>query len=415
MLWVWPDSGAVEGEWGDGPAVDAFIRSSRRVCELIERSLSERHVEAPHSEVRLNAVRGEDERVVVKILGTRDEGWDTATVAVPDAVADLSAQERGVLVLDFTDKVLSALADLRGWENAEQLAGIRDDALRHNLRYIQVGPWKTNRSRNLRARPVAEIADDGLTRLHFEVVDARTGQDLGVTRSTWVMENRDLRLQKLFDASRWQGPGRIAVLRHEFYGEGRWRESVEEFDVDEATTSPAPADPSEPAQLTPLLYDAPTRSGLDVEVVTWWGEGTDEPKVMSGGFTSDAPRDYSDFQAAYFVFATWINQHCAHWWATAQPNVLRLNFGVSDYYRTGKQVRLSGDEVTATARRRPADLRGDHHDRALAREDLTALLARIATRLDLPSPPDLPDPEVVATEIDQTLRRQAGARHNEQR
>ncbi|WP_188779913.1 hypothetical protein [Marmoricola endophyticus] len=395
--------------------MDAFVRSSRRVCELVERSLSDRHIVTPHSEVRLHAARSEDDRVLVKINGTRDEGWDSATVLVPDAVADLSAQERGVLVLNVADKVITALADLRGWENVEQLSGIRDDALSHNLRYTQVGPWKTNRSRKLRARPVAEIADDGLTRLHYEVADARTGEDIGVTRSTWVMENRRLRLQRLFEASRWQGPGRIAVRRHEFYGQGQWSESVREFDVDEATPAPTPADPSEPAQLTPLSEDATARSNLDVEVVTWWGEGTDEPKVMSGGFTSDTPGDYSEYQAAYFVVTTWINQHCARWWAAAEPNVLHLYLGVSDYYRTGRSVRLNGDKVTATARRRPEDLHGNHRDRALAREDLAALLARIATRLGLPAPPDLPDPEVVATEIDQIVRRQLDARHHDER
>ena len=413
-FWVWPNGGAAQETWDKGPALDAFARSSRRVCELVEECLASRSVEAPHGEVRLFLGASGDERVVVEVAGGHVAGFDGARVLLPDAVAGLSAQGRGLLVLEVVERVLETLARMRGWGNADQLAGIGDEVRAKQLRYVRIGPWKSSPDRRLRARPVAEIADDGLSRLHYDISDAKSDELLGVTRSTWVRENRRTALNGLFAENRWQGTSGVAMRRTEFLGEGVWREASGVFEVDQLSTGPVSVNPEEPAQLNPLEGVIPAACGLEVEVVTWWGEGTDQAKVISGGFTDAAPGDHREFRAAYFAYMAWIRQYCVDWWSAAEPNVLHLYLETSDYHRTGRLVRLNGDEVTATARRRPEDLLGDVPDRDLARVDLAALLQRTATRLHLLAPPELPDADALGAQIAANVAAQSEARDDEE-
>lgn len=215
-VWFWPASGRRDEPWPhsygvDYSAEDAFLRTSRRVTERYSEVLAASPLDGrrPSIDMGVNQYGPDDETVSVHM--SSPSGENGVRVDIPPTVATLAAQDRARLVLDVVDLTMRTIGDFLGWPQ-DVLDRARQHTIDHGLSFSMAGPWKTDRSRKRRARPVARISDDGWSELCFEIVDARDDTHLGYTSTVVSALNalpvfkRDAREFRWADASTIERP-----------------------------------------------------------------------------------------------------------------------------------------------------------------------------------------------------------------
>ena len=154
----WPPTGHRNGPWVDEPEVDAWVKSSRRVCELYGEALQDFSLPNRVGGLRLMAARGASPHVVVSAFA--GPGYEGARVEVPACVRDLTPLLRARLVLDATDLVLRELASVRGWP-LETVAGVRRRVLESGFHFGWSGRTVSARDRRRAARTRFWLSDGG--------------------------------------------------------------------------------------------------------------------------------------------------------------------------------------------------------------------------------------------------------------
>lgn len=214
-VWCWPNGGPTEEGWGHLPSDrggDAFARTSRRVTERYSEALAGAGLTAGVAAIQLLVQEADAHATSVAVWTRARRGGDaSARVDVPNAVAGLLAQDRAQVVLDVVDNVMRRIGEVNGWPDVV-LTDAYDHVVRHDFGFQMAGPWKSNRSRTRRARPVAYVADDGWGRLSFEVADAKTGESLGFTKLAPMTVNS---LPKFKRALRWTWQDTDTIVREE--------------------------------------------------------------------------------------------------------------------------------------------------------------------------------------------------------
>lgn len=380
---VWPATGFADQPWLEDPAEDAFAKSSRRVCELIERRLSEVMLPTRDSMVRFYLSSDEDAQaalgdgvILVSPWLEPSSDWETCNVLVSRWFLDLAPADRARVVFDVVEAALRRYAQTFDWDTAalEQVLGpVRNS----DLRYQWAGAWKSSPSRRLRARCVAELFDDGFGRMSVEVEDSRSSALIGVS-------------QPSLSYSTSKGFARSAKSM-------RWA-SEESLEFEPFI----PFFPSRPVpQEIAIPDDLVARSDSDRDVLGPVGGGTSwrveiqgrgrlaheqghELKVVGGGPANGVPGRYSnelDRQLANLE-----TEPFRAWWSHS-PVMLGEVFYKFDAAKVGVRVGV-GEVVTATIDRPVGTIR-DSEPTQLARADFRAMLDRLSDRLGLPPAPEL--------------------------
>jgi hypothetical protein len=139
----WPSTGFPDGPWLLDPSYDAFVKSARRVCELYSEGLGPARLHGPSARLQLmTADEHQDEGAVKVEVETEflDVG-EIARVSIPDGIDRLTAEQRGLLVLDVVHGAVVRLAEARGWD-VTAAAAARDHALNQQLVFTWAGPGR---------------------------------------------------------------------------------------------------------------------------------------------------------------------------------------------------------------------------------------------------------------------------------
>lgn len=278
----WPDGGHRDKPWPDHyggvdcSAEDAFLRTSRRVTERYSEALAENPLQAPRLSIDMGVSQYRSDGPDVSVnLSLSRPGENGVRVDIPATVATLAAQDRARLVLDAVDLAMRTIGDALGWPQ-DVLDRAHQHTLDHGLGFSMAGPWKTDRSRKRRARPVARICDEGWSELCFEIVDARTDKHLGYTSTVVSALNSLPGFKRFASEFRWANASTIErphdwQVRHI----GDWGR-LDTFDVDDLHPWPE--------VLLPVPDHAPLPIHLGSE--TRAADGADDD--LSGEFTAPA-------------------------------------------------------------------------------------------------------------------------------
>lgn len=214
--------------WHAEVGADAFLRTSRSVCELLTEAL----VTAGPLRTSVSLLRlGIDEwtgtpgsgPVVVRLTSLPRppaEGWEGALVRVPPEVAELSTPERRALVLDVVGLVLRSLGPHRGWDPdavdavldlPSQDGGPDGSQGDEALVYRWSSGWKSSPDRRHDARAVYRIADDGFARALIEVRRRRDGEVLLRSKESVGSSTREA-LQRSAKTLRWEARQHVSLL-----------------------------------------------------------------------------------------------------------------------------------------------------------------------------------------------------------
>jgi len=214
-VWFWPDGGHPDKPWPDNhgdldcAAEDAFLRTSRRVTERYSEALAKSPLEGRRSSIGMGVSQYRSDGANVSVnLSLSRPGENGVRVDIPATVATLAAQDRARLVVDAVDLATRTIGDALGWPQ-DVLGRAHQHTLDHGLGFSMAGPWKTDRSRKRRARPVARICDEGWSELCFEIVDARTDTHLGFTSTVVSALNSLPKFKNLASKFRWANPSTI--------------------------------------------------------------------------------------------------------------------------------------------------------------------------------------------------------------
>lgn len=178
----WPATGHRDEPWVVETEVDAWVKSSRRVCELYGEALQ--HVSLPSRVrgLRLMPGRGAGLDVLVDAFAAAD--FEGARIEVPTSVRDLTPLVRARLVLDAIDLVLRELAAVKGWP-LEQVAEATRRVFESGLHFGWEGRTVTSRDRRRAARSRFWLTDGGLGRVQVELLDRASGR---VTQSSAALD-----------------------------------------------------------------------------------------------------------------------------------------------------------------------------------------------------------------------------------
>jgi len=256
-VWFWPNGGHRDGIWGDDNSrgVDRFARTSRRVTERYSEGLQQHQIPAARMAIQMHAFRARQPTsdVIVNVARKPFEGNESVRVDVPEIVADLAAPQRALLVLDVVTAAMNTIADLRG-RSSSPFESARQHAIDHHLSFEIAGPWKSNRKRDLRARPIVRLTDEGFGEKAFEIADRDTGATLGFTEAetspvnSAPRFNRDIREWRWSDAATIECPDGWQMRIGSGWG------NLTHFDA------------SDLREWTPVYEEVPQRAPLEVIV-----------------------------------------------------------------------------------------------------------------------------------------------------
>ena len=230
---VWPDSGFPTQPWDDDPDVDSFARISRGICEAYSQALPSLALVARASIMRLNADPDASRRprpaldapltdmveVSARFLGSHENGW----VAVPVGFANLPTDRKRPLGLRIVHHGVLELAQALGWDPVV-LTGALHHVEARVFRYWSGGPWKSAPDRRHRARAVASISDDGLGRVHVEVVTA--AGELIIRSEHFDAADHGDDLVRACKTLRWDGSARLSMDPFGFTWTDQHRQTV---------------------------------------------------------------------------------------------------------------------------------------------------------------------------------------------
>ncbi|MBR7742733.1 hypothetical protein KC207_05445 [Phycicoccus sp. BSK3Z-2] len=212
---VYPYGGHPHTPWGDDlrPAEDAFAKSARRVTESLEALLSTTELFAGGSTMRvlLQSPRfmetGPDE-VVVSVLDRPIDGMYWANASVPDTFLDLTAEQRGALLVQAHVALLTHLHETVRFDPAV-LEAVVEDLWSRGSTFAWAGPWTANPSRSARARVRSDLRDDGCGISCIEVRKATNGSS--VFSPAFCGGASLVAFRRLAESVRWAGRDGLGV------------------------------------------------------------------------------------------------------------------------------------------------------------------------------------------------------------
>ncbi|MGU3411153.1 hypothetical protein ACLBWP_13670 [Microbacterium sp. M1A1_1b] len=383
---VWPPIGFPGQKWDvseqlgivDYPVdeMDALLRGSRKVSELLSEALEARRIVVPRSSIQLMPAGLSDTKDLhVQVLNWMNDGDDLARVFVPEGFHNLSASVRDQLTLRMWEETLRFFAERRGWDPSAVSEAV-DAVGRTDCTREWVGPSKWNPGRSMQMRLVGSIHDDGFLRLQVETEDRR-----GATRRSEPVIGGTTRpgFQRAARAARWSSPTtvRVSVLPSALTG------GASVFEVETTTGQLVGGDDS--VRVIPITPTGPaspvgfrlTLERHDAVSVRWGGSGP----------MNNVPHAYSvemDRLGDVIRSPRWLT-----WWAQAEVDEVT---GYVDHEPATSTpvVQFQRRKLMLIVRRPTASIPTvDAEASALARADLDAAIHRVAVRRSLNSPPPL--------------------------
>ncbi|KDP91509.1 hypothetical protein W824_06110 [Clavibacter cf. michiganensis LMG 26808] len=384
---MWPDTGWPDSRWcppemDDDPhapvlEMDALLRGSKKVTELLGECLAEESITTPFASIRL--VPGEPSAsgdLEVEISDYMAGGEDIAHVGVPAGFHDLSVRARDALVLLMWRETLKRLVARRGGDPAA-VDRAADAARRDDYEIPRYGPWKQDRSRSRRMRLVGVLRDDGFLRLRVEVEELRGERssrlsDEIIGGSTYWHFHRAARSLRWTSSTTMEGvsvPGIILGDRGSFALDAE----TGSIEVRGGQREPLPIEPTGQARAIGFRFvEQP-----DDHIQVYWG---------GGGPTNEVPQEYLDEMdrlGDVVDSAEWIG-----WWRLVDVDEV---CAYVDYLPSSSAsiVRFRGRALSVTIKR-PADtIPTGPAAVLLARQDTESVLARIAERRKIQPAPAL--------------------------
>lgn len=154
-----PPTGFRDRPWDRDPAIDALVKSGRRVAELLSEEVARLRLEGPSSEVRVLCEPADGPDVEVQV-NLEPNAFGYVQACVPASVARLSPRARARVALEILFGTLVELASVRGWDH-DGLARARDGCLDRQLEYVWRSPWKASPDRRWEARGTFWLEDHG--------------------------------------------------------------------------------------------------------------------------------------------------------------------------------------------------------------------------------------------------------------
>jgi hypothetical protein len=375
---MWPETGWPDRRWYPSDAdddtygpvldVDALLRGSKKVTELLGERLAEEGITMPFASIRLMpgpmSASGDLE---VEISDHMAGGEDIAHVGVPTGFHDLGVPARDALVLLMWRETLKRLVARRGGDPAA-VDRAADAARRDDHEVPRHGPWKQDRSRSRRMRLVGVLRDDGFLRLRVEVEDlrgepsSRLSQEI-IGGSTYWSFDRAARGLRWTSSSTVEGisiPGIIMGDRGSF----TFDVATGAIEVRGGHADPLPIEPTGPATAIGFRFvEQP-----DDHVQVYWG---------GGGPTNEVPQEYldeADRLGDVIASPEWMA-----WWRLVDVDEVSAHV---DYMPSTSRtiVRFRGRALSVSIMRPAETIPTGPAAALLARHDAEAALVRIAER-----------------------------------
>lgn len=378
----WPATGFVGTAWREEPELDAWVKTSRRVCEAYSAALADRGLKASESNLRLGAratdsndedASSSDELVVTVFAKPGVEG---ANIEVPSVVADLPPLVRARLVLDVVDLVLRQLAPVRSWPLAA-VDALRQEVLDTGLGFWWMGREVSSPDRRRSARTHFSVSDDGFGRVRVQIREKSSETLVGASAPLLAYSTIE-GFRRTAKSLHWDDRDHLSLVHFsDVFGFDQRSITIDiGRDLQPVPAVHAQIHPHrhQPATVTPRVVLAPPP----------------QPCIRggSGGPMNDVPPLY---QAATQWMFGHIPPALTAWWA--KTGLLELSV-FYDFWGSKPSARLyrRGDNLEATLRRPMPDPATTADPIGTAYQDVLTVLAAVRRRFKLPPHPQLPQP-----------------------
>ncbi|KYH43376.1 hypothetical protein [Branchiibius sp. NY16-3462-2] len=384
----WPLAGPEAEPWDpDEPNCDAFVRTSRRVCERYSDALRKAELSNRSSSVRFFVGQGEPGDVEVA-MSVDPSDSESGRVTLPPAATTLDAGYRAALVLETVHGGMMRLGQARGWD-PERLNEAHAAVIAHRFEFSWDSPWKTSRTRKHKARLRFSLQDNGFGIAILEVTDVKTAQ---VLRSEAVPSFSTIEgFQRSARTLRWAGAESVeAVPWVGLFGTqaatSRWSLSQLTATEPDVVWPPEPTAPAKPV----------VSSGLGLSVMGVGRSAPEQPheiRFCGHGLTNGMPREYEQTLDQLLCHVQ-VDPAWADWWRNSPVRLLEItgtwDGGFGPPLRQSYTVRRYAHHITAIIQRSTASMLDGAEGVDQAHRDVTELLARVRERAGLDQPPRLP-------------------------
>lgn len=383
----WPPTGPETGPWDPGePECDAFVRTSRRVCERYSQALRELEIYNRTSSVRFFIEQGDPGNAEVAMSVDPSE-FESGRVTLPPGATTLDMDHRAALVLETVHGGMLRLGEARGWD-AEHLNEAHAAVIADRYQFAWDSPWKMSRGRKHQARLRFSLQDNGFGVAILEVIDVQTGQSL---RSAAVPSFSTIEgFQRSARTLRWTNAETVEAVPS--VGLFNSRSATVQWTLPQLIpTEPAAVWPPDPPGSVKLV----TNSGLGLSVLGVGRSAPEQPHeilFLGHGMTNGMPRGYRRTLERLLRHVD-ADPAWATWWREAPVRVLeisgRWDGGFGKPLRQSYTVRRYAHHITAIIQRSTASMLDGPDGAEQAHRDVTELLGRVATRADIDQPPAL--------------------------
>lgn len=297
-----PSSGWLDRPWDHDPDIDAFARSSRRVCERYTELLQGAQLASNQLRIFLRMNSAKD-IARVEFLDGEPTDFESALAYLPRGLTDWTPTQRARLALELQHASALALARVRGSDPAP--FGLAHHALLlEGLQPLWHGPWTSSPSRKHRARLVQRIEDTGFAKLWLEVcLQGQEGSPIGRTEAINSPGNL-IAFARASCQRRWQDAKTLRLISTDWLG----------MEVGSLTTTLADLLPIPDAAPTVPVAEVPCQ----IEMVSRLElEAASPPSITVGGRFNGYPKYAPDeVRHAWRRFAD-LSHLLLDWWATS--------------------------------------------------------------------------------------------------